>query len=288
MEQPTFVYEALRQASSFLRSCGREERAAEWLLRHELNVDGAEFHLAMREKMSAESWERFKAMVERHAEGEPVQHITGVASFYGRDFQVNEHVLIPRPETEELVLNVLDRRVPKGKEGEPPLIVDVGTGSGIIAVTLALEWPGAKVTGIDLHDEALATARENASRHGAPAVFEAGDLLTTLRADGRKADIIISNPPYIPTEDLAALDDTVRDHEPHLALDGGASGLLIYEELAAQLPDVLAPDGLAAFEVGAGQSDDVAGLLQQALPNAHVSVRYDINGKDRMVFADLR
>jgi release factor glutamine methyltransferase len=241
----------------------------------------------MQEIVPEEIREPFMSDIRTHATGVPVQHLTGEESFYGRSFIVNRHVLIPRPETEELVVAVLET-IKRFSRDRHLHLVDVGTGSGAIAVTLALENPDLSVHAVDVSEEALATARQNAERLGARVDFYKGDFLTPWIENQWKADVIVSNPPYIPEEDLRKLDPLVKDHEPRLALDGGEDGLAAYRRLAAQLPQVLNCPGLAAFEVGIGQSRQVARLLQNAFGHdVEISIKKDINGKERIVVAEF-
>ncbi|MBB6283078.1 peptide chain release factor N(5)-glutamine methyltransferase [Geobacillus subterraneus] len=279
------VHEVLAWASSFLRAHGKEERAAEWLLCHHLRTDRAGLFARWREPVEEAMYERFAADVRRHAiDHVPVQYLIGHEWFYGRPFLVNRHVLIPRPETEELVLGVLER-VPRLFAGRERIdVVDVGTGSGAIAVTLALENRSLSVTATDISEEALTVARENARRLGASVSFLRGDLLQPLIEQGRTVDVVVSNPPYIPEADAALLSPVVKDYEPHTALFGGRDGLDFYRRFARALPLVLGVPALVAFEVGAGQGEAVAALLAAAFPEARVEVAFDLNGKDRMVY----
>jgi release factor glutamine methyltransferase len=186
-----------------------------------------------------------------------VQYIIGQQEFYGLMLRVSPAVLIPRPETELLVEAVL-ARTPSQRAAN---ILDVGTGSGAIAIALAHQLPLARVTAIDLSDEALAVARENASAHGV------GERMRFLQSDlleavtGETFDVVVSNPPYVPESDRASLDRQVRDHEPGIALFAGADGLEIYKRLVPQARAALEPAGLLAIEIGYGQRDAVATLL---------------------------
>jgi len=279
------VYEVLAWASSFLRAHGKEARAAEWLLCHHLRTDRAGLFARWREPLDEAVYEPFAADVHRHAiDHVPIQYLIGYEWFYGRMFLVNRHVLIPRPETEELVLGVLER-VPRLFAGRERIdVVDVGTGSGAIAVTLALESRALSVTATDISEEALTVARENARRLGASVSFLRGDLLQPLIEQGRTVDVVVANPPYIPEDDAAMLSPVVKDYEPHTALFGGRDGLDFYRRFARDLPLVLGVPALVAFEVGAGQGEAVASLLAAAFPEAQVEVAFDLNGKDRMVY----
>ncbi|MCM3664616.1 peptide chain release factor N(5)-glutamine methyltransferase [Mesobacillus subterraneus] len=281
------IYEALNWASSFLKEHNREEFAGELLLRHLSGLSRTSMLAMMRDELAGEVWAQFQAAVQKHAAGEPIQYIIGSEEFYGRRFEVNKHVLIPRPETEELVygtLKRLDKLFPAVDQVE---LVDVGTGSGAISITLKLEKPGLQVTAIDLSEDALEVARENASQLGAEVEFIHGDLLQPLILQGKKADVVISNPPYIPIADQEWMSDIVTDHEPHMALFAGEDGLDLYRRFMDELPLVLKDKALVGFEIGAGQGEAVAALLKNTFPKANVEIVFDINGKDRMVFAEI-
>jgi release factor glutamine methyltransferase len=281
------IYEALNWASSFLKEHNREEFAGELLLRHLSGLSRTSMLAMMRDELAGEVWAKFQAAVQKHAEGVPIQYIIGSEEFYGRRFEVNEHVLIPRPETEELVygtLKRLDKFFPAVDHVE---LVDVGTGSGAISVTLKLEKPGLQVTAIDLSEDALGVARKNASQLGAEIEFIHGDLLQPLILPGKKVDVVISNPPYIPIADQEWMSDIVTEHEPHMALFAGEDGLDLYRRFMDELPLVLKEKALVGFEIGAGQGDAVAALLKNTFPKANVEIVFDINGKDRMVFAEI-
>lgn len=281
------VYEALQWASSFLSEHKRDENAGELLLRFFLHMDRSTLLSNLREELDQDVFSRFQDAVRLHAEGRPIQYIMGFEEFYGRTFLVNEHVLIPRPETEELVLGAIERM--EGLFGKKRLVdvVDVGTGSGAIAITLKLERPELQVTASDISEDALEVAAKNAQQLSAEVQFEKGDLLQPFLEKGQKFDVVISNPPYIPLGDKADMSIVVTDHEPHGALFAGEDGLDLYRRLAQELPFVLKEKALVGFEVGAGQSKAVTELLQQAFPAAKIETVYDINGKDRMVFATV-
>lgn len=283
------VFEALKWASSYLKEHGREEYAAELLLRHSLQVSRSEMLVKFREDMEEEQVESFKKLIYLHSEGQPVQYIIGQEEFYGRAFNVNKEVLIPRPETEELVHSAL-ARIDKLFGGNAPIkLVDVGTGSGAIAVSMKLENPSLQVTATDLYEVSLAIAKKNADNLGAGDIeFVQGDLLQPFIAQGKTFDVVLSNPPYIPEKDIATMSDVVTEHEPHRALFAGEDGLVLYKRLCEELPHVVNEKAIIGFEVGAGQSNAVANLLEVAFPQAKVEVQYDINGKDRMVFAEVR
>ncbi|GMB09444.1 peptide chain release factor N(5)-glutamine methyltransferase [Thermolongibacillus altinsuensis] len=282
------VYEVLQWASSFFKQHGKEEAAAEWLLRHHLQMTRAQFFSSLREPIDESVKERLMEDAKKHALMHvPIQYLIGYEYFYGRRFFVNEDVLIPRPETEELVAEVLKRINNMFSDHKDIEVVDVGTGSGAIAVTLALENRSLRVSAIDIASSSLEVAKQNARQLGAHVEFIEGDLLQPLIKAGRKVDVVVSNPPYIPEIDIASLSPVVKEHEPLRALVGGKDGLHFYRRFMEELPKVLRSRGLVAFEIGADQGEAVASMLKATFPDAKVEVVHDINGKERMVFAEL-
>ncbi|WP_035426944.1 MULTISPECIES: peptide chain release factor N(5)-glutamine methyltransferase [Sediminibacillus] len=280
------INEALRWASLFLQQHDREPRVAEILLQYHTGLERAGFLAAQRELLQKETDDQFTADVKAHGEtGIPVQHLIGTESFYGREFYVDKHVLIPRPETEELVLGVLEYA---REFGEKPIrLVDAGTGSGVIAITLKLEKPSWQVAATDISEQAVQVAEQNAARLGAEVQFYLGDFLQPIIDRREKVDIIVSNPPYISYQDKASLDDTVKNFDPALALFAENEGLAAYRQIIDQAGSILSGRGLIAFEIGHQQGEQVAGLLRSKFPGASVEIKKDINGKNRMVFAQL-
>ncbi|WP_223640303.1 peptide chain release factor N(5)-glutamine methyltransferase [Planococcus sp. 4-30] len=282
MTKLKYVYEALKRASSYLQENGREEGAARILLQHEMGLSYSGLISSMRDEISEQQFERFWANIESHAKGIPVQHLTGSEEFYGRDFLVNSDVLIPRPETEELIeetLQLIDRHLSKKELA----IADIGTGSGIIAITLKCELPDAQVVATDISQKALDMAAKNAERLNADIDFRLGDLAEPI--EGEKWDVLLSNPPYIAYAEAPGLSDSVRDFEPHHALFADNEGLALYEKMAKQFPKMLNKPGIIGFEIGYQQGKAVEKMLKDAFPDALVYSKKDINKNDRMVFA---
>jgi release factor glutamine methyltransferase len=238
----------------------RARRDAETLLLHVTGKDRAWLVAHLADDFGGCTAARYAMTLERRFTGEPIQYITGETDFYGLPFRVAPGVLIPRPETEHLVEKALDL----AKRFARPRIVDVGTGSGAIAVALAHKLPAAEITATDLSEAALAIARENAERNKVAAGirFLQGDLLAPI-ADQR-FDLVVSNPPYVPAIDRASLSIEVRDFEPALALFAGADGLDVYRRLVPAAYSALVPGGFLALEIGYGQADSVDGLLRGA------------------------
>jgi release factor glutamine methyltransferase len=234
----------------------RARRDAEVLVLHLIQRDRAFLIANPDAKLSAEGAVRYYALIERRLAGEPIQYITGETEFYGLPFRVNRSVLIPRPETEHLVEKVLLL----ASNFESPRIVDVGTGSGAIAIALAHRLPAAQISAVDVSAAALTVAHENAVRNGLGdriRSFE-GNLLVPVA--GEKFEIVVSNPPYVAEGDRDSLSVEVRDFEPALALFAG-SGLDIFRRLIPSAHAALVPGGYLALEIGCGQDAVVADLL---------------------------
>jgi release factor glutamine methyltransferase len=235
----------------------RARRDAESLLLHVVRRERAAFLARWKEVLDAEEAGIYAELIERRFTGEPLQYIFGETEFYGLPFQVTRDVLIPRPETEHLVEHVLELA---GRFIQPR-IADIGVGSGAIAVTLAAKLPDAHLTAIDLSGPALAIARDNAARNGVESRirFLRGDLLSPVATE--RFEIVVSNPPYVPSTDLATLSVEVRDYEPELALFAGDDGLEVYRRLIPAAREVLVPGGFVALEIGYGQQPAIASLL---------------------------
>lgn len=279
------IYEVLNWASLFLEEANRESKVAEILIRHHLGLSRQEWLLSLREPIPEDKLIQIKTDIKKHAEtGIPVQHLTGYEEFYGRSFQVNRDVLIPRPETEELVAAVKEYLA--SKRGEPVRIVDIGTGSGIIAVTLALELDNAEVFATDISERALKVAEQNAAQLHAKISFWQGNFLSPLMKETTSFDVIVSNPPYIAKSEASELSDTVRNFDPELALFAEEDGMEAYYRIIEQVKQMpLKEDTLLAFEIGYTQGELVKEYIQQVFPDSHVKIRQDINGKDRIVLA---
>jgi release factor glutamine methyltransferase len=233
-------------------------RDAELLLTHTLKKSRAWLLAHAEEELSGEQEANYTALVSLRRKGEPIQYITGETEFYGLPFRVTPEVLIPRPETEHLVEKVIELAA----RFQQPRIVDVGTGSGAIAVALAHECFFAGMTAIDISSRALAIAEENAKRSGASIRFLEGDLLAPVA--GECFEIVVSNPPYVPCGDRATLSVEVREYEPALALFAGDDGLDVYRRLIPAAFVALTPGGYVALEIGYGQSKAITELLARA------------------------
>lgn len=226
---------------------------AEWLLCEALGLDRVGLYLNFDKPLTDGELASYRAMVSRRAKREPLQYILGSQEFHGLDFAVTPDVLIPRHDTEVLVDEALRRAPPDAA------ILDIGLGSGCIAIALAAARPDAAVCGVEQSPAALAIARDNAARLGVSLETVGGSLFEPLQ--GRRFDLIVSNPPYIPTVDLATLEPEVREHEPLGALDGGADGLAFYREIIPAAPRHLNPGGWLLVEIGISQGAAVRELF---------------------------
>ena len=254
---------ALEQASGRLADAGiaTARLDAELLLRHVTGWDAAALVVRSADPLPSEPLERFERLVAERAQRRPIQHLTGLAHFWRHEFHVTPDVLIPRPETEHLVEAALDVLRPI----ERPVVVDVGTGSGCIALSIAAERPDAAVHAVDLSPAALAVARDNAARLGlADRVrFYQGDLLQPLGE--QRVDLVVSNPPYVGADEAEGLAPEVRDHDPRTALvPPGGDRFSIYRRLAAEARKSLRPGGVLLVEIGQGMDKEVTGILQAA------------------------
>ena len=273
---------ALKRLTARLRAARVDEAQtkAEWLLAHALGCRRLEVYTHPERPLTPEAVAQLRAQSRRLAAGEPLQYVLGATDFFGRRFITDPRALIPRPETELLVETALG--LPMLWTRETPRVADVGTGTGCVAITLAWERPDARLWAVDVSADALALARANAQRHGVEARIEwvHGDGLSTFAP--ASLDLVVSNPPYVPTAEWSALPRDIRDYEPRVALDGGADGLAVLARLVAQAADKLAPAGWLALEIGEDQGRRVNDLMNRA-GFVNIAVRKDLAGWDRVV-----
>ena len=276
------VKELIKQAESRLDDSNKDVNVAKVLFYHLANKEPHELYLMYDEEVDKDLEKQFLMGMEEYYNGRPIQYIKGVETFFGRDFKVNENVLIPRYETEELVENILYRIDDYFSGYKNITLCDVGTGSGAIAISLALEEPKLKVYATDISDLALTVAKENANNLKADVEFLVGDMLQPLIEKNLKVDIFVSNPPYIPREEK--IEAVVKDNEPHVALFGGNDGLYFYRKIFEGVNELLNERALLAFEMGFDQRELMEEALQKYFPNDPYEIIKDINGKDRMLF----
>jgi release factor glutamine methyltransferase len=254
--------------------------SAEVLLAHVLNCDRVKLYMDFQRPLDERELARYRTLISRRADGEPTQYLVGEREFFGRSFRVNPHVLIPRPETELLIEKALAAIGPDRSVA----ILDLCTGSGCVAVTLAVERPTARVVATDVSKEALAVAGENADRHGVSGRVElrAGDLFEPVRDE--TFDLLCANPPYVETAALGSLQREIRNHEPRIALDGGIDGLDAIRRIVAGAATHLKDGGLFTMEIGETQGAAVIQLARDA-KLTHVEVHKDFARHDRLLTA---
>ncbi|MBA4190567.1 MAG: peptide chain release factor N(5)-glutamine methyltransferase [Planctomycetaceae bacterium] len=233
---------------------------AQILLAHVLDCKKVDLHVNFDQQPSEADRNRFKELIQRRVAGWPVAYLVGYRDFYLLSFEVSPAVLVPRPETETLVAEALAFLKPR----TAPAVLDIGTGSGCISISIAHQKKDSHVTAVDVSPDALAVAKRNAAKHGVAdrMTFLQGDLFAPLPT-GSTFDLIASNPPYIAGHEFAALAPDVRDHEPGVALDGGADGLAYYRRIAATVGPFLKPGGRLLLEIGSTQDADVRALLAE-------------------------
>jgi len=260
------IAETLKEASERLRAASvpNDLLDAQTLLAAAMSKDRAYLIINFNQRLSEDLLSNFQTMIGRRAAGEPLQYITGHQEFFGLDFEVTPDVLIPRPET-ELIVEETIRLVQQNRIGSP-VIVDVGAGSGCIAVTLARELGDARVIATDISRPALRVARRNAARHALEdrVDFVASDLLDAFAEEGF-ADFILSNPPYVSDEEMPTLQREVRDWEPHLALTDSNDGLSVYRRLLIDASSRLKPGGYLICEMGYTQSERISAMVDRAV-----------------------
>ena len=275
------IVEALKEASRILARAGVPEarREASSLLSFVLRKDRTFLISHAEDPVDDSSLDQLREFVERRATGEPLQYITGVQDFFGREFRVTPDVLIPRPETELLVEATLEVVV-----RDKAFLCDVGTGSGCIAVTLLCEIPEARAVAVDKSPAALEIAKLNAARHSVEdrAVFLVSDCFDALDPNEYQFDLIVSNPPYVSETAISGLQREVRDHEPLVALSPGPDGLSVIRRLLSEAPAYLKPNGYMLMEIGFDQGEKVRSLIDPTVWSL-VEVRPDLQSIPRIV-----
>jgi release factor glutamine methyltransferase len=252
----------------------------EVLLGHVLKLNRVGLVIDADRPLSKDELGAYRARHMRRRAGEPVAYLLGAREFYGRDFRVDARVLIPRPDTEALIEVALERTRPLSLAAR---VLDLCTGSGCVAITIARERPTMRVTASDLSPGALTVARENAIRLGAATIgLVQSDLFAAFDPARARFDLITANPPYIADEEIPTLAVDIHKFEPRLALAGGADGLDLVRRILADAPRFLAPGGVLAMEIGAGQSPDVIALFEGA-GFADVTAKRDYGGHERVI-----
>lgn len=269
----------LKEAEASLSVSGQETRVAAIVMEELFGLNFAGLMVHGDELMPKEDYQKFASVIERVCLNEPYQYVLGEAYFYESYFKVTPDTLIPRNETEELVDFVLNNEPDTGLTA-----VDIGTGTGAIGLTLAKHWTSNKVIVTDISPGALSTARENGRRLGVSAEYLEGSLFEPLVDKEIKADIIISNPPYISEDEKHLMTSSVLEYEPAAALFADDGGLALYKEMIRTLPEVLKPGGRIYFEIGFKQADALKSYIETAWPGTIAHVIKDINQQDRILY----
>lgn len=270
-------YEVLERASSFLESKGKDRHAARYVLLTRLGWNTTDWVLHMREEVPVAVQRQFQQDIEQLEQDYPAQYIVGKASFYGEDFLVTEATLIPRPETEELVELCLNEN-----KRQNIRVLDIGTGSGAIAITLKKLRPDWQVSAVDISAEALEVAKKNAALHNVVIDFRLGNLLEPFANE--RFDVVLSNPPYIGAKEITEMDQSVLKYEPKQALFAKEEGLALYKEICEHLPNVLDKEGKLFLEIGYRQGLNVTEIVASQFPQKNVQIAKDLSGLDRIVW----
>ncbi|ELK8001093.1 peptide chain release factor N(5)-glutamine methyltransferase [Listeria monocytogenes] len=275
----TQISQLLKNAEAILHEKGLDQNAAEILLETRMGLSRSELWMEINRELEPNHEKQFEEDFARYLAGEPVQYILKTAPFYGYDFLVTEDVLIPRPETEELVACAEDFL----KKHSVKNVLDVCTGSGIIAIALKKAFPEISMTASDISTPALAVAKKNALLLNADVRFVETDLLEAFKQNEERFDMIVANPPYISEAEKAEMSDYVLKNEPSLALFAENNGLAIYERFVDNLKYVLNSSFWVGVEIGYTQGERVKQLFEKSYPHSTVIIHKDINLKDRYV-----
>jgi len=270
----------IREKEKKAIECDKEESAVILLLEHVTKLETNMLYQKMNMEIEDDIVSKFNEIFDVYLyDNKPIQYLIGYTNFYGYDFIVNEDVLIPRYETEELVENIL-YRYDEHFSGQKVNVCDLATGSGCIAISLALEEKNMNVIATDISKEAIAVAKENNEKLGSNVKFLIGDMLEPLK--GKKFDIFVSNPPYIPNdEEVMSL---VKDNEPNIALFGGDDGMKFYRIILSGIKPLLNKKAMIAFEHGYDKKNEMIALAKKYFPDSKVEVLKDLEGRDRMTF----
>lgn len=276
--------QVLKKYQSQMNDLGLGEQSALLYLLELANMEAHNLYMEYDSEMDDDLLHRYEEGMKRLLNKEPLGHVLGFEWFYGYRFQVNGDVLIPRPETEELVANVL-AYYDEMFEGKDVVAADIGTGSGAIAISLKKEEDHLQMYASDISEKAICVAKENAHQLEADVNFLVGDMLQPLIDQNIKLDILISNPPYIPSEEV--MEESVVNFEPHVALFGGSDGLKFYRMIFERAHEVLKEKAFLAFEMGYNQKEALTSLAKEYFPNGEIEVIKDLSGKNRMLFIKI-
>lgn len=279
--KPT-LFEVLKEASIFLGKSEDAERLARYYWMELFDLSLTDVVLNMHQPVNLDDLSSYQKALHRIVQDEPIQYIKGYTYFNDKRFKVTPAVLIPRPETQGL----LDLIKQKRPEDNHYRMLDIGTGSGILGINLALMYPKSQVSATDISPQAMAIAKENQQIHQVDVINYVTDLVEGIPLEP-PFDIIVSNPPYISEKEIPLMTENVLKYEPFLALFAANDGLAIYENLAKELPRRMKEDGLIALEIGFNQGQLVQALFKQAFPEAEVTCHQDFNDLDRYILIDL-
>lgn len=278
-------HQLLIEGKERLFQAGQGEQAAQLYMVELCRQRNINLYISMDEEIDEELASEYLEGIHSMENGKPLSYVLGYECFYGYDFNVNEDVLIPRPETEELVGLVLSKFDDYFEDREHVSVFDVATGSGAIGITLNLEEPRMDVVCSDISKEALVVAKGNNDKLGAHVNFICGSMLDPFIDRDLHCDILVCNPPYIPSEEQ--MEHSVVDYEPHVALFGGKDGLKFYRDVFEKAHLVLNEKSFLAFEMGYDQGASLSSLAKEYFPNAKITVHQDMSGKDRMLTIEL-
>lgn len=276
------LIELVQKSDDFLKRHGLKNSRldAEMLISNYFNIKRLDIYLKFDKPVSKKELFELRKIIQRRSEHEPVQYIIGHTEFYGRNFNLTPDVLIPRPDTEILCETVLKH------EKDDISLVDIGTGSGIIPITLKCEKPEWEVFALDISEAALEVAKKNAYLNQASVTFFKKDIFSNINKDGKKFDVIVSNPPYISKDEFETVDIEVKKYEPSIALTDEGDGLAFYKRLAEIAPLILKPKGRIYLEIGYNQADAVDEIFKEKFNFKNITKDYA--GKDRVFSAKLK
>lgn len=280
------ISQLIKQAEKRLTQADIPASYAKYVLNELMLKEHRNLYLEMDKELDPFLLETFNAMMDRLVKDEPLAYVLGYQVFLNYQIEVNPSVLIPRMETEELVMQVLIEIDQEFENTEHPSLIDIGCGSGAIAIALKNEEPKLTVLASDISELALAQAKHNAQVLEADIEFLLGSMAEPLIESQRKVDIIVCNPPYIPEKEV--IQNSVLHHEPHVALFGGEDGLKFYREVLQQAPFVLNHPGLIAFEIGWNQKQALTDLAHETLGDPQITCYQDMQGKDRILIIKLK
>lgn len=268
--------EVLSRASSFLNDSSKEPHLAEWLMKERFDLSLTDLTRLYRQEMSEERKDQFIKDITEASQGKPPQHIVGHEWFYDRKFKVTDATLIPRPETEEWFDRYI-KRLPQ----RPLRVLDLGTGSGVLAISHKLERPQDSVVAVDISQKALEVARSNARILDANVTFVESDMMDKVEGT---FDLILSNPPYISQSERSEMDESVIDFEPHIALFAEENGLYFYKKIAAESVGRLNPGAVMILEFGYNQGPSIKAIFKHYYPKAGIEIQKDFNEHDRTLY----